>query len=476
MALYVGAASPLTRVFVDNSVPSARIIRAVVRQIGFALVSEPICADVCMVNVPVADKLSCCPGTNFSVQGLAATFDVQRISSLEHYQRRSGRVDALGRSFAVSADHCEKSETLHLCASTLFRLLLSNGVDARFLWWFPNAARGVVNYRVDVDDNSANSFDCVEQWLHRYMSWCSLYFTTSCFTNALDGINRSRDAGAEIGSHCHYHYTFERDPATNAKNLLTSIEFLRRHGCDVSGAVMPSGKSFHGIARVMAESDILYTSNFGLIFDSLPIELSDGTTTHLEVPCHPVAPGNVIKASADLIGIDDYLIAYYMATASHLCDAFLPIFIYGHNNDTVNIGILPRLLDELIASFPDHEFVRLDEYAAFWRDRLNSLADPHQTGLVCNMATIHHQSPDVVSIKGRTKDKTWPLSIEKLFRSPLSFAGVGARKPRLRDRLADRYELETVLPISALSLATHQGWKSAVYKLAYLVVRALFRR
>ncbi len=470
-----GAGLSVTRLFIDPALSAAPCITAVIRQIGFVITDDISDADVYVGERPVEQKLSLCAGSTFGVNGRVGTFDRALILSLWHYGRAAQRVDCLGKSFTVHADYQNKSNTLRLCAITLFRLLSSNGYDARFLWWFPNGARGAVNYRVDVDDGAERSLDKVAKILESHASWCSIYYCTSHFVKNYSIISGTQRAGAEVGSHCHYHYTFERDPITNKKNSQKSIRFLRENGIDVRGLVMPSGKSFPGIGNVLCDNSLSYTSNFGFIFDALPIEVRHGSVSHLEVPIHPVAPGNVIKASPSLAGLDDYLKSYYMATAIRLTEAFLPVFFYGHNNDTMHLALLPGLLDMLAVALPDHAFVRLDEYAAFWRGRLNRLVNwrqPHDGG---NVAIIRHQAPDEVHVRGAARDHTWPLSLDTLFQSPLAFSGEGMRKPRLRDRLADRYELETVLPVSALSLKSYQGWKSAGYKVARRFIRALFR-
>ena len=164
-----------------------------------------------------------------------------------------------------------------------------------------------------------------------------------------------------------------------------------------------------------------------------------------------------------------------MAAAARLSASFLPLFFYGHNNDTVLLTFLPRLLNELTSHFPDHAFLRLDHYAAFWRQRLDRLANWQHSSDQHNVAVIRHQRPDVVTVNGLVEEKIWPFSLAQLLQSPLSILGEGIKKPRLRDRVADRFELETVLPISALSLTSHQGWKSVGYKIVHRLIRALVR-
>ena len=470
----------ISRVFVDDRVSAHGIIKSVIRQIGFALVGSVADADVCVSLTPMGDRLSWTPGTEFAVCGRVATFSTEAVLGLERYWRRTGRLEYAGRSFDIRADHGGKGKVLGDCIRTLFQLLLDNDQDVRFLWWFPDAARGVINYRIDVDDNCENSFDRVANMLEQHMKWCSIYFTTSRFVSQISSIRRSHDGGAEVGSHGHYHYTFERDPATNASNLQKSIEFLRQQGFQVCGFVTPSGKSFRGIGSLMADMGIRYTSNFGLIFDALPFEFADDKAVHLEVPIHPVAPGNVAKMMASVVGLTDYLTAYYLDIAEQLSQSFLPIFFYGHDNDTVNIDLLPRLLDQLVGRFPDHAFVTLGHYAAFWHDRLDQLSrwrpDLGDDGpRLRNIAVIQHHQPNVVNIQGETRERSWPVAVDGLLRSPLAFVGEGTKKPRWRDRFADRYEFETVLPISALSLISAQGWKSAGYKIIHRALRALFR-
>ena len=476
MTLPLASGPSVTRVFVDPSLSSVEILIRIAHQIGFATIDSAADADLCIAAAPVDDRLSCCPGSGFGVNGRVATFDAELIATLDRYQRVPGKVEYSGKSFTVHADGVGKSGIMHWCAKTLIQLLLSNGKDVYFLWWFPDAAPGVANYRVDVDDNTKRSFDLIAKTIDCHASWCSVFFTTSCFASDFSIIRGSYEAGAEVGSHGHYHYTFERDPATNEKNLRTSIDFLRQRGLDIRGAVMPSGKSFAGIGEVMSENDIAYTSNFGLIFDSLPIEISQGKSEHLEIPIHPVAPGNVIKASSSLADIDQYLNSYYMETARKLSDSFLPLFFYGHNNDTQRLSLLPGLLDRLAAAFPEHVFLRLDHYAAFWKERLDLLTRWRPPCGSQSLAVIRHDRPDRIAVLTPTGERSWPLALETLFLSPLAFVGEGAQKPRLRDRLADRYELETILPISALSLMSYQGWKSVGYKIARRVMSALLRR
>ena len=465
----------VTKLFIDPTLASCGLLRAIVQQIGFACVDKVSDADVYVGSEPPGDLLAWSPGSGFGVDGRIATFDLGRIAALGRYRRTARRVVHGDRNFTIQADAESKNDILCRCARTLFTLLLSNHRDVRFLWWFPEGARGVVNYRVDVDDGTENSLGAVSESLRKHGGWCSIYYCTSHFAADPAIIADTGRAGAEVGSHCHYHYTFERDPATNGKNIRASVEFLRGLGIEMGGLAMPSGKSFAGIGSVLRDNDIAYTSNFGFLFDALPLEVCHGNTPHLEVPIHPVAPGNVIKAADSLAGVDDYVHAYYLATAGHLSAAFLPVFLYGHNNDTMHLTLLPGLLDRLAATLPDHVFLRLDRYAAFWRRRLGRLADWRRPDDGTGVAVIGHDAPDAVRVAGPTGERRWPLDLETLLVSPLHFAGAGTPKPRLRDRLADRYELEMVLPLSALALNSGQGWKSAGYKITRGLLRRLLR-
>ena len=425
--------------------------------------------------VPVPGQLCWCPGDDFTVNGPVATFAVVSVAALGSYLRRSGRVDALGRTFSVWVDHGGKNETLRQCAVTLFRLLLSNGREGRFLWWYPEGRQGVLNYRADVDDNTGATVASLLGQLKPALSWASLYFTTVHFTSSPAVIGVGARAQAEIGSHGHYHYTFESNALTNERNVSRSIGFLRGLGYEINGMVLPSGKSFQGIGRIIEQNALSYTSNFGCLFDSLPFEISDGEQSYLEVPIHPVAPGNVIKGSASLDGLDDYLLAYYLNAAQELSASGLPLFFYGHNNDIAQLKFLPRLLDELTHRYPDYLRLRLDQFAVFWHRRLQRLDSRSDGGGDDNVAVISPERPDWVTIRGEYGEKSWPLPLDRLFRSPLCFNGPGARKPRLRDRVADRFELEEALPLGALSFRSAHGWVSAGYKLARRMIRAVVR-
>ena len=465
----------VTKLFIDPNLVSHDLFRAIIKQIGFASVDNISDADLYVGDTPPAEMPAWCPGSGFGVDGRIATFDPGRIAALGRYRRAARRLIHGDRSFTIQADAEDKSDILRQCALTLFTLLLSNQRDIRFLWWFPEGARGVVNYRVDVDDGTEDSLRLVSESLGRHGDWCSIYYCTSYFAADPTFITDASRTGAEVGSHCHYHYTFERDPATNGKNVRASVAFLRGLGIEMGGLAMPSGKSFPGIGSVLRDNDLAYTSNFGFLFDALPLEVRHGDLPHLEVPIHPVAPGNVIKPAHSLAGIDDYVHAYYLATARRLSAAFLPVFLYGHDNDTMHLTILPGLLDRLVTALPDHAFLRLDRYAAFWRRRLDRLADWRRPDDGAGVAVIRHDARDAVRVTGPAGERCWPLDLDTLLLSPLRFVGDGTPKPRLRDRLADRYELEMVLPLSALSLESSQGWKSAGYKIARGLLRRLLR-
>ncbi|CAK0754405.1 hypothetical protein CCP2SC5_10061 [Azospirillaceae bacterium] len=466
----------MTPIFIDPALDEHGILVAATRMIGFPISPSVDAAVLCIVPHSLPGKLCCCPGEGFYIEGCVAFYDKRRMSAVMLYNRRARYVTAGTRAFVLLTDDHGKNDTLRDFTITLFRLLLENKKAVEFLWWFPDGAVGAVNYRVDVDDNIRNSIDPILDRLKAALPWSSLYFTTAHFIKYSPPLQRASQGGAEIGSHFHHHYTFHRDWRTNARNLAMSLKFFREKSLPITGVATPSAKSFPGIARLLAQHKLTYTSNFGVLYDMLPIEFTENGQRYLEVPIHPTAPGNILKSASQGEDLDDFIFAYYCDVAQRLSAASLPIFFYGHNNDTVDISLLPRLTNWLKSQFPDHAFLRLDQYAAFWTQRLNQISDWKPQDSTSpppdNRAKILPDAQDQIEIHIKNNIIRRPFSLNELLRSPLKFSGY-FKKPRHADRLFDRYELETVLPLNALAYSSLEGWKSAGFKIAYRVIKIL---
>lgn len=472
----------LTAVHVENRLPQAPWLRALVRMLGLALVTDPASAQVVVGSAAGAGlgkegALRLQPGPRFGHNGRVGTYDAAAVAALGAYRRERRGARFGGQSFSAPVDGHGHTLTVAAFARTLLSLLMENGHEVAFLWWYPRAARGVANFRIDVDDNEDHSLARMVARLEPHLPWCSFYITTAPFAGEAEPLHRAAQAGAEIGCHFHHHYTFERDPLTNRRNAARSLAWLRRQGFPVTGLVTPSAKSFPGIAGLLTEEELAYTSNFGVIHDALPLEWENGDNRYLEIPIHPVAPGNLRKGlPEDMTGpaVETYLAAYYHHAAQALEQAHLPVFLYAHTNDCLDVSLLPDMLGRLREALPHHAFLRLEDYAAFWRHRLDRLAEAGK-GLdpVDNVARLNPLWPREVRITGADgMEQRWPFALDGLFRAPTAFTGAVERL-KLSDRLRDRFEFEDVLPMAALALGGREGWVSLGYKLASRCFRCL---
>jgi len=222
-------------------------------------------------------------------------------------------------------------------------------------WHYPFGAQSHVNVRIDADWCARSEWEQTMKILEPLGSHASWFLTTGTIEdNNLDLFDRLKKSGVEIGSHMHYHYTFQ-DASNNRENMKLAHEWLQQHGIECRSFVSPSAKWNPALQRIIEEMGYVYSSEFGFAHDCLPIET---TTGGLQIPVHPVCPINFTTTD----GIDQY----YDAVIDALYRSCLPIHLYAHPHD---ISYMGKPIIEKIVSLPDVHVSSLLSYATWWKER-----------------------------------------------------------------------------------------------------------
>jgi len=235
-----------------------------------------------------------------------------------------------------------------------------------FRWFYPEGARSHFTVRIDADWYDETQWNATCDFLAPLKGKASWFLT--CMDLAKDGeqkVKRLKDEGYEVGSHGFIHYTF-KDAPNNAVNIRIAHEMLTKTGINVTSFVSPSAKWSRGLQNVIEKAGYPYSSEFGFAHDAYPLRPLGmrGLSSSLQVPIHPVSPGNFAKYTK---ATREEIVRYFRRTMHHLYNACLPMHMYGHPAD------LPLLagngmLEELLA-LPHTSVSTLAQYATWWQKR-----------------------------------------------------------------------------------------------------------
>lgn len=451
----------LTTIYVDKLCSTYQEVSAILEMIGLPQTNNQSQASVIISSPSNTSKTAMFEGNRDRVYKNHAFFNAKNLSNIFNYQRIRQLVVYKDYQFPAWLDQLKKNEIIATFSQSLFQLVLNQKKDLTFFWPYPNGAQGVINYRLDIDDNVDDSMKILLKQLTSNYKWCSFFFTTSNFVKSKHFIKQVKKKGAEIGTHHHYHFTYEKDHLSNKKNLELSLHFLKNLSLTITGYTTPSAKVYSTIGQYMSQNNLKYTSNFGYLFDMLPLFINRETSNYLEVPVHPICPGNFIK---NRIQDESTILNYFKNTARKLAQSNLPLFFYGHNNDNYKLKFLPKFLKFLSSTFPNYCFTTLSDYANFWHTRASQIRNFNPNRNYLNTATIFFKKRNQVFVKVNNKKRaSYSFDLSKYLKGPIITKPIN-QKISYVQRIIDDNELETIVPLSALNLTSTSGLKKAFYK------------
>lgn len=274
---------------------------------------------------------------------------------------------------------------IHSMISLLHSL---RGLPFATRWRFPNNAPTIFCYRIDSDYGTQAQIN----QLHHISQSYQLPITWFLHTQAHEGwLGRFAEfEGDELGVHCYRHRTF-RGYRDNLDNIRHAIELLNQQGIYPDGFAAPNGFWNPGLADAIAECGFLYSSEFSLGYDDLPFHpwcSWRGEFGLLQVPIHPVSPGNFRRVGATT----SQMIKHYHNTFRAKLTAAEPIIFYDHPTHErwdVTEAIFEYVRQHHIPA------MTMGEYAAWWlqRSKLRVRANIHDDLLTVETQTLESQYP-----------------------------------------------------------------------------------
>ena len=236
---------------------------------------------------------------------------------------------------------------------------------------YPDAARSVFLFRVDVDGLFGSNCQRVAEVAQVHGIRGSFYFNASLCRAHPGTLSRDWLAYHEIGHHADTHDLFNT-VEENRANLLAGMAWVEQHlGIRTTGYVAPRGLWNHALDTAMADLGHAYSSDFGLDFDSLPFFTPAGV---LQVPVHPFSPERYAIHQQDA-GLGPpgarAVLDHYLSALERQVTLRRPAHLYGHPE--VLGGMADTALPDLFAAVGRLRIpnMTLGAFAQWWlgRDR-----------------------------------------------------------------------------------------------------------
>lgn len=268
----------------------------------------------------------------------------------------------LPSEIVASVNKGEQRMLIHSLVSLLHSL---RGLPFLTRWRFPNNAPTIFCYRIDSDYGTQAQIEQLHHLSQRYQ----LPITWFLHTQAHEGwLGRFAEfEGDELGVHCYRHRTF-KGYRENLENIRHAIALLNQQGIAPRGFAAPNGFWNPGLADAVAECGFLYSSEFSLGYDDLPFPPWCGWRGELgtlQVPIHPVSPGNFRRVGATTA----QMIEHYQHTIALKLTAAEPIIFYDHPTHErwdVTEAIFEHVRQQHIPA------MTMGEYAQWWLQRSNA--------------------------------------------------------------------------------------------------------
>jgi peptidoglycan/xylan/chitin deacetylase (PgdA/CDA1 family) len=234
---------------------------------------------------------------------------------------------------------------------------------------YPKTAPSIFLFRVDVDGLFGPNCRILAETAAAHGIRGSFYFNRG-FCEAYPGeLSLDWLRNHEVGHHADVHDLFDAvEP--NAANLRRGMDWVeQRLGVETTGYVAPRGLWNPALDRAMAELDHIYSSDFGLDFDSLPFFTDSGI---LQIPVHPFSPERfVIHQEDEGLGppSNHAVLHHYLTALERQVARRRPAHLYGHPEV---LGRMARtVLPPLFAAVARLELpnMTVDAFARWWIER-----------------------------------------------------------------------------------------------------------
>jgi peptidoglycan/xylan/chitin deacetylase (PgdA/CDA1 family) len=195
---------------------------------------------------------------------------------------------------------------------------------------YPQAARSVFLFRVDVDGLFGRNCRTIAEVAEAHGIRGSFYFNASLCRAHPGDLSRDWLGSHEIAHHADTHDLFD-SVEENRANLLRGMSWVERQlGERTTGYVAPRGLWNGALDQAMAELGHIYSSDFGLDFDSLPFFTPAGV---VQIPVHPFSPERFAIHQEDA-GLGppsgNAVLHHYLSALERQVAQRRPAHLYGH--------------------------------------------------------------------------------------------------------------------------------------------------
>jgi peptidoglycan/xylan/chitin deacetylase (PgdA/CDA1 family) len=234
---------------------------------------------------------------------------------------------------------------------------------------YPKAAPSIFLFRVDVDGLFGPNCRMLAEVAEAHGIRGSFYFNQGLCEAYPGDLSRDWLRSHEVGHHADVHDLFDT-VEQNAANLHRGMDWVaQRLGVKTTGYVAPRGLWNPALDRAMAELDHVYSSDFGLDFDSLPFFTDSGI---LQIPVHPFSPERLaIHQEDEGLGPPGSraVLHHYLTALERQVARRRPAHLYGHPEVLGRMAhsVLPTLFDAVARlGLPT---MTVEAFARWWIER-----------------------------------------------------------------------------------------------------------
>jgi peptidoglycan/xylan/chitin deacetylase (PgdA/CDA1 family) len=278
----------------------------------------------------------------------------------------------------------------HIIRNALEYLYHSRGLPFVSLWHFPSGSENVFSFRIDTDFGSRESINELYNIVKNRNIKATWFIETVSAEKSLDDFKKFNNQ--EIALHCYRHKVFSTY-RKNSEQIRKALSILKHNDISTNGFAAPYGQWNRNLGRVITDLEFCYSSEFGFVYDSLPLfpGIKKDTFTSLQIPVHPVSLGRLHWGGHNSV----QMLQYFQNIFAQKASLYDPVIIYAHPAD-LKFNIWDKILDSgLSYNFTN---LTLREYAAWWKKRGSLTWEASYDGNNTNIITGNKDKSFWVSI------------------------------------------------------------------------------
>ncbi len=253
-------------------------------------------------------------------------FELGRLLSVCKTAVRRFRVESRHQpSEFVSA--IPRGEVRRLIANCLRYLHAKIGAPYVRLSPFPPGLQGLAAMRIDTDAATPADFRLTAKVASALGDRLSWFINASSPDLDRSLLGQLASDGHELQLHCYRHRVWP-DYRRSLADIAAGLKRLSELGVSASGYAAPYGEWNARLQRAIADSGLLFSSEFAWSYDDLPSRpLLAGTASgSLQVPVHPVCSGSLRRARIEDVNVR----SYFASLSVHRWSRREPCFLYEH--------------------------------------------------------------------------------------------------------------------------------------------------